>query len=651
MKLVIEDAQRKNVFWPSEEMKKRAWVSDPSIYEKANKDPASFWAKLAEEGLHWDKRWESVYEHSPGVLKWFSGGRINASYNALDRHVKAGKKDKTAMIWVPEPTDQETERFTYGELLTQVNKFANVLKKLGVGKGDRVGIYLPMIPEVTIAILACARLGAPHTVVFSAFSGKSLNDRLIDGGAKVLVTADGYYRRGKPLDLKVKADEGVAGSAVEKVVVVKRTGLDVKWNPEKDAWWHELMEGASDSCEPESIESNELLFLLYTSGTTGKPKGIMHGTGGYLAQAYWTTKWDFNLHDDDVMWCTADIGWITGHTYGCYGPLLTGSTMLLFEGAPDYPDPGRFWKTIEENKVTVFYTAPTAIRMFVQFGDEWPKKYDLSSLRLLGTVGEPIDEDTWLWYFEKIGGRNCPVIDTWWQTETGGALINSLPGIGPFVPTVSGRSFPGVLHAVVDADGAEVQPGENGFLVQRQPVAPGMLKGVYKNPEKHMETYWSRFGPETYDTSDGAKINGNGAIRITGRVDDVMKVAGHRLSSAEVENAIAGHELVMECAVVPKPDSMKGEVPIAFVVLRDASKASEELKKELVKYVADFIGPTAKPSGVYFVHDVPKTRSGKIMRRVLRGIVRGEEKLGDLTTLINPECVDGIKAVVQRERQ
>ena len=647
-KFVVEDRKSKNVFWPSPEMKKKAWVTDESIYESAKKDPEGFWAKLAGEGLEWKSKWTKVYEMSekhPYEFRWFVGGRINAAYNALDRHVKAGRGGKTALIWVPEPVEEKPRKYTYEGLYKDVNRLANALKDLGVKKGDSVGIYLPMIPEAIVSILACARLGAVHSVCFSAFSGESLRDRLHDAEAKVLITADSYYRRGKPMVLKANADIGAEGTGVRHVIVVRRTGMDIPWTNGRDLWFHEVLEKSGGYCEPEFVESNETLFILYTSGTTGKPKGVVHDTGGYLTQAYWTTKWDFDLHDDDVFWCTADLGWVTGHTYGCYGPLLVGATMLMFEGAPDFPDPGRWWKTIQDHAVTAFYTAPTAIRMFVKFGEEWPKKHDLSTLRMLGTVGEPIDDEAWLWYFRVIGGGRCPVIDTWWQTETGGTLINALPGIGPFIPTVAGRPFPGTSMAVVSEEGRPMQKDAIGYLIQKPPFAPGMLRGVFKNPEKYIENYWSKF-PGSYDTSDGAKFMDGGVIRLTGRVDDVMKVAGHRLSTAELENAIDEHHLVRESAVVPKPHEIKGEVPVAFVVLKDPSKASEELKKEIIKHVDRIIGPTARPESIYFVDDVPKTRSGKIMRRVLKGLVTGSSDLGNLATLMNPECVDKLRAAV-----
>ncbi len=648
VKWVVEDPKKENVFWPSEEMKKSAWVSDPGIYGEALKDKEGFWAKVAGE-LHWEKKWDNVYEHDdskPWNFKWFVGGKINAAYNCLDRQIEAGKGDKTAFIWVPEPTEEEPVKYTYSQLNAEVNKLANAMKRLGIRKGDRVGIYLPMIPEVVVSMLACARIGAVHNVVFSAFSGESVKDRMEDAEAKMLITANGYFRRGKPLDLKKNADIGVQGTPIENVIVVKRTkDIEVAWAEGRDHWYHELIESESDKCESEFVESNDMMFLLYTSGTTGKPKGIIHDTGGYMTQAYITAKYNFNLHEDDVFWCTADVGWITGHTYGCYGPLSVGATEIVFEGAPNYPDMGRWWKTIQDHGVTVLYTAPTAIRMFIKAGDEWPKKYDMSSLRILGSVGEPIDEEAWLWYFRVIGGARCPVIDTYWQTETGAHVINTLPGVGPFVPTVAGKGFLGIAFTLYEDDGTEAEPGIPGYLAMKPPFAPGMLRGIYKNEKKFIETYWSRF-KGVYDTSDGARFGDFDLIRVTGRVDDVMKVAGHRLSTGELENAINEHPLVRESAVVPRPDKIKGEVPIVFALLTDSSKASDELKTEIVKHVDKLIGPTARPAEIYFVDDVPKTRSGKIMRRILRGLVKHDDNLGNITTLMNPECVEHLKEVV-----
>ncbi len=640
---VVKDPEREDVFWPSEEMKRRAWVSDPKIYEEAARDPIGFWEERAREGIRWYKPWDKPYEWTPPYVKWFIGGKLNACYNALDRHVEAGKGEKVALIWVPEPPDEPVRKFTYRELYELTNKFANVLKSLGVKRGDRVGIYLPLIPELYPAILACARIGAIHTVVFSAFSADSLRVRLEDAEARVLITADGYYRRGKLVDLKASADEGVKGTKVEKVVVVRRAGNPVNMKEGRDHWWHELMEKAESYCEPEVMDAEDTLFILYTSGTTGRPKGVVHTTGGYLVQAHWTTKWVFDLHDDDIFWCTSDIGWITGHTYACYGPLLNGATFLVYEGAPDYPTPDRIWEIIEKHRVTVFYTAPTLIRMLMQLGDEWPKKHDLSSLRLLGTVGEPIDRKAWMWYFNVVGGGRCPITDTWWQTETGGTLIMSLPGIGPFMPTVAGKSFPGTTHIIVDEDGKET---EVGYLVQVPPLAPGMLRGLWRADDKYRETYWEKYGYRYYLTNDGALLAPLGCIRVTGRVDDVMKVAGHRLATGEVEDAVNTHPLVAESAVVPKPHEVKGEVPVVFAVLKPGAVPSPQLEEEIKKVVRQKIGPTATPEQVIFAPDLPKTRSGKIMRRILKALLTGSP-VGDVTTLVNPEVVETLKRIVK----
>ncbi len=647
VKWVKEDSNNKFVFWPTAEMKKRAWVSDESIYDEATKDPVAFWAARAREGLEWFHPWTKTYQWNPPYYKWFINGKINASYNAVDRHVKTWRKNKAAIIWEPEPVNEFSRVLTYNDLYREVNKFANVLKSLGVERGDRVGIYLPMVPEVVVAMLACARIGAAHSVVFSAFSGESLRSRMQDAEAKVLVTTDGYYRRGKVINLKANADIGVEDTKIEHVVVFKRAGNDVNMTEGRDLWWHELMARAPLYCEPEAMDSEDMLFILYTSGTTGKPKGIVHDTGGYLTVAHWTAKWDFDLHDDDVFWCTADIGWITGHTYACYGPLLNGATVLIYEGALDFPEVDRWWEIVEKYDVSVFYTAPTAIRMILRWGKKWPEKHDLSSLRLLGTVGEPINQDAWMWYFNHIGGGRCPVIDTWWQTETGATLINALPGIGPFIPTVAGRSFPGTIHDILDETGQPVRIGQGGYLVQKSPFAPGMLRGVYQDPERYRAQYWSVYGDKIYYTSDGAIWwDESGNIRLTGRVDDVMKVAGHRLSTAEVENALTQHISVAECAVVAAPHEVKGEVPIAFVVLKRGITSSPELERELVQQVVKVIGPTAKPAKIVFTDALPKTRSGKIMRRILKALVKGET-IGDITTLMNPETVEDLKRKVK----
>jgi len=641
---VVEDAEERGIFWPTEEMKKKAWVSDESIYDEADRDPVVFWAKLAREGLDWYKEWDKAYEENLPYFRWFIGGKLNASYNCLDRHIKTWRRNKVAIIGVREPLDEPTKTLTFYDLYREVNKFANVLKSLGTRKGDRVSIYLPMIPEAQIAMLACARIGAPHSVVFSAFSAESLKERIIDADSKTLVTCDGYYRRGRPINLKNKADEAVEGTSVENVVVFKRTGQDINWFNGRDHWWHELMATAEPYCEPEVMDSEDVLFFLYTSGTTGKPKGVIHGTGGYLTQAYWTTKWDFDLHEKDIFWCTSDIGWITGHTYNVYGPLSVGATQIFYEGAPDFPDYGRMWQIVEKHGVTVFYTAPTLIRMFMGWGEEWPKKHDLSSLRLLATVGEPINEDAWMWYFEKVGRGRCPVIDTWWQTETGGALINAMPGIGPFIPTVAGRSFPGTRHAVFDEEGNTLGIGEGGYVVQKSPFGPGMFRGIYKHPDLYQENYWSQYNTKFYFTSDGGRLVRKDNFRLTGRVDDVMKVAGHRLSSAEVENAIGTHPGVAETAVVAAPHEIKGEAPWAFVRLKNG-KESDELTKEIINRVTKVLGPTCRPEKIIFVEAVPRTRSGKIMRRVLKNLVKNQP-LGDLTTIENPASVEELKKLV-----
>ena len=647
MQWVKKDPIEENVFWPTEELKARTWVSDESVYEKAKADPEAFWAKNAED-LHWFKTWDKAYEYAPLAYKWFVGGKMNLSYNSLDRHIAAGRGDEIALIWEPEPIEDEAVKLTYRQLHEQVGKLANVLKGLGVKKGDSVGIYLPMIVEAVVAMQACARIGAPHSVVFSAFSPESLRDRMVDAGAKIVITADGYYRRGKAIDLKRNADAGVEDSTVEKVVVVQRLDGSASMKSGRDFWYHELMAEASADCPAEPMDSEDLSFLLYTSGTTGKPKGIMHTTGGYAVQAYTTAKWNFDLHEGDVFWCTADVGWITGHTYINYGPLMNGVTTVLYEGSPDAPDNGRFWAIIEKHKVTQLYTAPTAIRMFIKWGNEWPEKYDLTSLRLLGTVGEPINVDAWMWYFETIGGGRCPIIDTWWQTETGANMVNNLPGIGPFVPTVAGRPFPGIIGDILDSGGQPQNPGEGGYLAIFNPFPPALTRGIYGDMDRFRAQYFAEYGPERYFTSDGARVDEDGNIRITGRVDDVMNVAGHRLATAEVESALSQNEKVSEVAVVSRPHDLKGEVPVAFVLLRAGIEPSDEIRKELIATVNRVIGPTGRPDEIVFATDVPKTRSGKIMRRVLKALVRNEP-VGDLTTLQNPESVRQLQALVGHE--
>ncbi len=629
-----------DVYWPDASLKKESIVKE-SIYKEAEKDPAAFWGRLAREGLHWDKPFKKVYEEKNPFFKWFLGGRLNISYNCLDRHLDQ-HGDKTALIWIPEPVEEEAVKMTYRKLHEAVNKFANVLSQEGVKKGDVVSIYLPLIPEVVIAMLACARIGAIHSVVFSAFSSDALKIRILDGRAKLLVTADGYYRRGKMENLKERADDAIAGTDIRRVIVVRRAKNQIKVN-KNDKFWDVLMKDAKAYCKPHSMNSEDPLFILYTSGTTGKPKGIVHETGGYAVHALYTAAWNFNLEPEHLIWTTADVGWVTGHSYMCYGPLLLGATTLFYEGSFDYPDPGRAWKIIQDHEVNVFYTAPTALRMFRLWGDEWIEKYDLSSLKCLGTVGEPIDKKTWEWYFEKIGKKQLPMIDTWWQTETGGTMINALAGIGPFIPGVAGQPFPGTRFAICDDSGKILKKGE-GYLVQLSPFSPGMLRTVWRNKRKYKEKYFMLEEHEKkvkfYVSGDAASFDGK-YFRILGRTDDVIKVAGHRLSTAEMEDVIHKDKRVIDVAVVGKEDPLKGNVPVVFV----KAKGGEEVRKEAVHLVEKGIGHFAKPHVVYLVSDLPKTRSGKIMRRVLRALLRNENP-GDVSTLLNPECVEDIKKTI-----
>jgi acetyl-CoA synthetase len=638
-----------NLYYPSQNFKKRAWVKDKKVYKEALKNPIKFWENTAKE-LYWFKKWKKAFEHKPPYFHWFLGGKINITYNALDRNLET-RRNKVALIWEPEPTNENSRVFTYYDLYRQVNRCANALKKLGIKKGDRVGIYLPMIPEIVISMLACARIGAVHSVVFSAFSPDALRVRLQDTGAKLLITADGYFRAGQLIDLKKNADEGIKQTKVKKVLIVKRANNEIKTVKGRDYFWDDIVKSQSDYCQALPMDSEDLQFILYTSGSTGKPKGIVHTCGGYTVQAYLTSKWIFDLRDDDIFWSTADIGWITGHTYSCYGPLLNGATFLLFEGLPNWPYPERFCDIIEEHGVTTFYTAPTAIRMFQKQIKKVKEK--LATLQIIASVGEPINEKAWQWYFEEVGKKNCPLLDTWWQTETGGILITSLPGIGPFKPTFAGMPFPGVKIAILDDKGKLVKRGQEGNLVILPPFTPGMLRGVYKNREKYVETYWSQYGDKIYFTSDGAYQDKNGLVRIVGRVDDVIKVAGHRISTGEIENSITQNKKFIECAVVGMPDEIKGEVPAAFVVLNShifpqIPQKQEEidlLKKEVISEVMKKIGPIALPKEVYIVPDLPKTRSGKIMRRILKRLFTGEE-LGDISTLANPESVAAVKEVL-----
>jgi len=632
-----EIAKEEQVFFPPEEFKKNAWVKDESVY-KEGEDYESFWEKRAEEMIDWYKKWDKVLVKNPPYYKWFLNGKLNASYNCLDRIIEKGKGDKIAYIWEGELG--EVKKLTYKQLHEEVCKFANALKKMGVKKGDIVTIYLPMIPELPIAMLACARIGAPHSVVFAGFSAGSLRDRIVDASSKYVITCDGYYRRGKLLDHKKKTDEGIEGIDV-KCIVVKRGGNEVEMKEGRDYWWHDLVKDAPAECEPEVMDAEDLLFLMYTSGTTGKPKGVMHTTGGYLVGATTTMKWVFDVKDDDIYWCTADIGWITGHSYIVYGPLALGVTSIMYEGTPDYPQPDRWWEIVEKYGVTIFYTAPTAIRMCMKWGEKWIEKHNISSLRLLGTVGEPINPEAWLWYYEHVGKKRCPIVDTWWMTETGMQIITPLPGVTPLKPGSATFPFPGIKAEVRDENGV-CQRGKKGELVITTPW-PSMLRGLYNAHERYVEEYWTKYGIDKFYTGDGAIIDEDGYFWLLGRVGDVLNVAGHRLGTAEVESALVDHSSVAESAVVGIPHEIKGQVPFAYVVLKEGYSPSEELKKELINHVTKIIGPTARPADILFVHDLPKTRSGKIMRRILRNLASGEKEVGDVTTLRNPEVVDEIK--------
>ncbi len=610
------------------------------VYERSLRDLEGFWAEQAKR-LDWFKTWDRVLEWDPPYARWFIGGRLNASYNALDRHVATWRKNKAAIIWEGEPGDEKV--ITYYKLYREVNRFASVLKDLGVRKGDRVAIYLPMIPELPVAMLACARIGAVHTVVFSGFSSTALADRINDSRAKVLVTADGGYRRGRVVPLKRIADEAVdRAPSMETVVVVRRTGSEVSMHEGRDYWWHDLMEGARDYVEPEPVESTHPLFILYTSGTTGKPKGIVHGTGGYLVGVESTMRWVFDIRDEDIFWTAADVGWITGHSYIVYGPLVTGATTVMYEGAPDYPSPDRWWSIVERHGVTVLYTSPTAIRMFMRYGEEWPKRHDLSSLRLLGTVGEPINPEAWRWYYRVIGGERCPIVDTWWQTETGANMIAPCPGISlvPLKPGSATLPLPGVEADVVDEQGRPVPPGVRGYLVIKRPW-PSMLLGVYKDPVRYRKVYWSKF-PGWYYTGDYAMRDEDGYFWLLGRADEVLKVSGHRIGTMELESALVSHNAVAEAAVVGKPHPVKGETPVAFVVLREGFSPSSELRDSIKGFIREEISPVYVPSEIHFVQRLPKTRSGKIMRRVLKAVVSGRE-VGDLTTLEDEASVEEVR--------
>jgi acetyl-CoA synthetase len=626
---------------PPEEFASRANVSDPSIYERAKEDPQGFWAEQARE-LHWFREWDEVLKWEPPEVGWFVGGKTNVSYNCLDVHVQAGKGEKTALIWEGDEPGT-TRKFSYSELKAQVERFANVLKALGVQKGDRVGIYLPMIPELAISMLACARIGAPHSVVFSAFSAGSLRDRMNDAEAKVLVTANHAPRGGKVSPLKANADKALEDApSVKSVVVVRRTEDETPMSEGRDRWWDDLMGEVAAECPAEEVDAEDLLYILYSSGSTGKPKGIVHTTGGYLTHVKATTRMVFDLKDEDIYWCTADVGWVTGHSYLVYGPLSNGATSVMFEGTPTYPKNDRWFEVIEKHEVTILYTAPTAIRAFMKNGTGPIEGHDLSSLRLLGSVGEPINPRAWVWYHENIGGGRCPVVDTWWQTETGGIMITPLPGLTTTKPGSATFPFPGIEPALYDEEGNEVEGAGQGNLVIKRPW-PGMLRTLYKDPERYRETYFEKYGPEIYFVGDGAKRDEEGYYTITGRVDDVMNVSGHRVSSAEVESALVSHPTVAEAAVVGKPDEDKGQAIWAYVILEGDRQTSDELMEELRNHVRQEIGPTSRPDQVVAVEDLPKTRSGKIMRRILKKIAEGDQDVGDTTTLADPSVVEDLQ--------
>jgi acetyl-CoA synthetase len=630
----IDSVLKENrVFKPSEEFSSSAHVKSLEDYERlyseAESDPERFWGDIAKE-LHWFRPWDRVLEWEEPWAKWFVGGEINLSYNCLDRHVSTWRRNKAALIWEGEPGEVRT--FTYQQLLTEVSKFANALKSIGIKKGDRVAIYMGMTPELAIAMLGCARIGATHSVVFGGFSASALVDRINDAQAAAVITQDGAYRRGAEVKLKEAVDEAVASCpSVKQVIVYKRTGsrVDMQWG--RDHWWHDVMADASDKCEAEPVEAEHPLFILYTSGSTGKPKGVLHTTGGYSVGTYITTKWVFDLKDDDIYWCTADIGWVTGHSYIVYGPLQNGATTLMYEGAPNHPQPDRFWQMIERHKVNVFYTAPTAIRAFMKWGEQWPRRYEMKSLRLLGTVGEPINPEAWMWYREIIGRKRCPIVDTWWQTETGMIMITPLPGATPTKPGSATRPFPGIIADVVTREGKPVPPGSGGYLVIKRPW-PAMLRTIYGDADRYVQQYWTEI-PGMYFAGDGARKDEQGYFWILGRVDDVINVSGHRLSTMEVESALVAHPKVAEAAVVARPDEIKGQAIAAFVTLESGAEPSGELKQELRQWVAKEIGALARPDDIRFSDALPKTRSGKIMRRLLREIATSGEVQGDVTTL------------------
>jgi acetyl-CoA synthetase len=628
-------------FPPPDAFRRQANVRSDEIYRQAAADPEAYWAGEAAR-LDWFERWHTVLEWNLPYAKWFLGGKLNVAFNCLDRHIAAGRGARVAYYWEGEPGDART--ITYQDLHEEVGRCTNALKALGVARGDRVAIYLPMIPELPVAMLACARIGAPHTVVFAGFSATALSDRINDAEAKVLITADGSYRRGKVVPLKENADEALESTpSIEHALIVRRTGNDVSMRSGRDLWWHDVVPAADPECAAEAMDSEDMLYLLYTSGTTAKPKGIIHTTGGYLTECASTHRAVFDIKDDDIYWCAADVGWVTGHSYIVYGPLANGTTSVLYEGTPDFPARDRWWAIIEKYKVTVLYTAPTAIRAHMGWGTQWAQSHDLQSLRLLGSVGEPINPEAWIWYQQIVGRGETPVVDTWWQTETGSILISPLPGITTTKPGSATFPLPGISAAVVDDAGKQIERG-GGYLVLTRPW-PSMLRGIYKDPVRYQETYWSRF-PGVYFAGDGARIDDDGYIWLMGRVDDVMNVSGHRISTIEVESALVDDKRVAEAAVVGQADPLTGEAIFAFVTVKAGIEATEELGEELRAHVAKIIGPIARPKQILFTPDLPKTRSGKIMRRLLRDIAN-ERQLGDTTTLADATVVDTIRTATK----
>jgi acetyl-CoA synthetase len=629
-------------FAPPAAFRAHAHVRDESVYAEAERDPEGFWARFAGE-LEWLRSWDRVLDWQPPHARWFVGGKLNVSANCLDRHIRTARKNKAALIWEGEPGDRRT--LTYFDLYREVSSCANVLKSFGVKKGDRVAIYLGMVPELPVAMLACARIGAAHSVVFGGFSAEALRDRINDAEAKVLITADGAYRRGQVVPLKRNADEAVAECpTIEHVVTVRRTGGEHGFTQGRDVWWHDVVDGQSAECEPEPMDAEDLLYLLYTSGTTGKPKGIAHTTGGYLTQVAATHRMIFDIHEDDVYWCAADIGWVTGHSYIVYGPLANHTTGIIYEGAPDWPDKDRLWAIAEKYRATILYTAPTAIRAFMRWGTRFPESHDLSSLRLLGSVGEPINPEAWVWYWKYIGGERCPVVDTWWQTETGAIMISPLPGMTALKPGSATTPMPGVEADIVDENGNSVGLGGGGYLVLKRPW-PSIARTIWGDPDRYVQTYFGKYSPDVYVAGDGAKRDEDGYFWLLGRIDDVMNVAGHRLSTYEIESALVDDPKVAEAAVVSRPDDLVGEAIVAFVTLKSGFAGTDDVAMELREHVANKIGKIARPHGIIFTDDLPKTRSGKIMRRLLRDVAQGRP-LGDVTTLANAEIVEQIHTMV-----